>query len=157
MQPQMMSEERFQQVRKRFRTLGIVGIVLLLCAITMAVCGFVLSGGPFENGGLFAVGVVGMFLIVISIFLTAMGFTFYYKRNIMSFQAQMVTPVASGMAHAMTPAITGVAQAVATGVRGAQPQQDIEAELKRLDDLLRRKVITPQEHAQMRNRVLGIG
>jgi len=126
----------------------IVGIILLICAIAMAVTGFIL-GDPFDNGALFAVGVVGMFLTVASIGLTTFGAKVYFGRSIANFGAQMINPGVASLTNT-------IATTVHTSKVAQPPVNDKEQQLRNLDDLKAKGLITEQEYVQMRKNILGL-
>ena len=149
---EQIDEKRFQRARKKFLILALIGVGVLVGGIILAVKGFT---GAFDlpdvhnpddplwtkHGGNIGMGVAGAFMCLVGFAMIGWGLMLAFGRNMANYGASMMTPAAAHMATT-----------IAAGVKQAP---NIEIELKKLDDLRTKKLITEDEYTKMRAKLLG--
>jgi len=131
-----------REKRKGFLVMGIVFTLAVFGFIAMAIVGFT-GGSPWDND-LFFMGPVGMFGTIISLFLSFVGYGMYHHSGSDYMNTHTVQFMDDGF-HSFGNVQTNSINS-----------KNIEQELKKIDDLLAKGLITHNEYTKMRNSVLGL-
>lgn len=143
----------------------IIGFVMLAIGVTLVVLGAAVYDD--KNWALgwkpnFALFVPGLFVCVISFVPILLGLSPKIVKMGMKLQNEALDTAGTEIQSAMTKTAVFASPAVATIAKSAKEitatgaASDIEKELKKIDDLKSKKMITEAEHKQMRNKILGL-
>lgn len=158
MKPNPIKSKHHDKARNFFRVAGpvvlVIGGLFMLVGLGSFFSAFGSHGGPPKY---FWCAFIGMPLLVVGITLCKLGYAGAALRYLAGESAPVAADTVNYTAEATKPGMKTVASALREGWEegGAASSETVETRLKRLDGLRREGLVTEQEYAEQRQRILA--